>query len=536
MAHLALYRKYRSQDFDTIIGQQPIVQTLKNALQQDKLAHAYIFAGPRGTGKTSLARILAKALNCADGVTVKPCCQCPMCEKIRDGTAVDVIELDAASNRGIDEIRKLREQVNYNPLEQACRYKVYIIDEAHMLTTEAFNALLKTLEEPPEQTVFVLATTEIQKIPPTILSRCQRFDFKRITVPEIEAHLQTICQKENVTIDSRAVNYLARLADGCMRDALSLLDRLISAEGTDLTFEKTLSSLGTALNTALAELLEKIIVRDLTGALEFTGRLTADGKDLRQVGRDLLDCLRDLLLLSLRAGQALDLSAEDLAALQAVADKTTAAELKRMIAVFARAEQDMRWNPNVCLVFELAVLELCAPPPTETPPRAAAPPLNAAAAAFNAVAPSQATMVKPVFSPPPQNETPPDAPQTINMSAAHSAAAPPALDPAQPLTFAAVKQSWNFFLNKVKQKKPLLLTLLCESRPKTYADGALVLQLKESYGFHKNKLLEPQNKNLICGLLKDVYGREVNFDVVLEAYAAEPADQKTQWVKELFPG
>ncbi|MDR2428191.1 MAG: DNA polymerase III subunit gamma/tau [Candidatus Margulisbacteria bacterium] len=503
MAHLALYRKYRSQDFDTIIGQQPIVQTLKNALQQDKLAHAYIFAGPRGTGKTSLARILAKALNCADGVTIKPCCQCPMCVKIRDGMAVDVIELDAASNRGIDEIRKLREQVNYNPLEQACRYKVYIIDEAHMLTTEAFNALLKTLEEPPEQTVFVLATTEIQKIPPTILSRCQRFDFKRITVPEIEAHLKAVCQKENVTVDSRAVNYLARLADGCMRDALSLLDRLISAEGADLTFEKALASLGAALNTALAELLEKIIARDLTGALEFIGRLTADGKDLRQVGRDLLDCLRDLLLLSLRAGQALDLSAEDLAALQSVADKTTAAELKKMIAVFARAEQDMRWNPNVRLVFELAVLELCAPP-SETPqPRSTAQALSE-------------------VETPLQTKTP--------------AAAPPPLDPDQPLTFATVKQSWNFFLNKVKQKKPLLLTLLCEARPKNYADGVLTLQLKESYGFHKNKLLEPQNKNLVCGLLKEIYGREVNFEVVLEAYAAEPADQKTQWVKELFAG
>jgi DNA polymerase-3 subunit gamma/tau len=305
-----------------------------------------------------------------------------------------------------------------------------------------------------------------------------------------------------------------------MRDALSLLDRLISAEGAEITFAKALASLGAALNTALAELLEKIIARDLNAALEFTEHLAADGKDLRQVGRDLLNCLRDLLLLSLRAGQTLDLSAEDLAALQAVADKTNAAEIKRMITVFARAEQDMRWNPNVRLVFELAVIELCAPPSATAP---AVPTLSAA---------PKTPAVQPVSSPPqPRNEIP--AAQPRNEIAA---AAPPALEPGQPLTFAAVKQSWNFFLNKVKQKKPLLLALLCEARPKSYADGALILQLKESYGFHKNKLLEPQNKNFICALLQEIYGLEMNFEVVLEAYAAEPVDQKTQWVKELFPG
>ncbi|GBR76157.1 DNA polymerase III subunits gamma/tau [Candidatus Termititenax persephonae] len=542
MAYLSLYRKYRSQDFETIVGQKHIVQTIKNALQSDRLAHAYIFSGPRGTGKTSLARILAKALNCAEGPTTKPCLKCPQCLKIKNGTAVDVIEIDAASNRGIDEMRQLREQVNFMPVEG--RYKIYIIDEVHMLTTEAFNALLKTLEEPPAQTLFVLATTEIQKIPATIRSRCQRLDFKRITAPEIAAHLQEVCRQENVTIDAQTANYIARQADGGMRDALSLLDQLLSFKaGSAFVLDDILALLGTTVNAALVSLLGKILRRELEAALELTGRLVADGKDLRQVCKDILDNLRNLLLLILKAEQALDLSAEDIAALRQIADGVSAAEVRRLLLTFARAEADMRWNPHTRLVFELAVMELCsaavpsAPGAGETRATgraegsrdsgaASVRPVPSAVSAGSAVAAGRA-------EPPKTGEA------AAKMTVGQAATSPPQIDCGQSPGLAEIKQSWPIFLNKLKLSRPALVILLCEGSLKSYVNGVLTLRFKESYGLHKKKLLESNSKTEIERLLRETYGAEIKLAVALEAFNAAPEPEiglTTEQILETLPG
>lgn len=293
MAYVALYRRWRPQNFDTLVGQQPVKQALTNALTSGRIAHAYLFAGPRGTGKTSTARILAKALNCEHGPTPNPCGECDNCRRIAEGSSMDVFEIDAASNRGIDEIKTLRDQLAFTPVD--CRYKVYIIDEVHMLTTEAFNALLKTLEEPPSHVIFILATTDPHKIPATIHSRCQRFDFRRVTVEEIVQHLAMVAQGSGLEADEDALRLIAIQSEGGMRDALSLLDQcgVMAKKITAVTVREVLGIVG---REALRALVEAIGRQDVPLALSQLAALLEQGKDVRQIVTELIEYLRALLL------------------------------------------------------------------------------------------------------------------------------------------------------------------------------------------------------------------------------------------------
>ena len=293
MAYVALYRRWRPQNFDTLVGQQPVKQALTNALTSGRIAHAYLFAGPRGTGKTSTARILAKALNCEHGPTPNPCGECDNCRRIAEGSSMDVFEIDAASNRGIDEIKALRDQLAFTPVD--CRYKVYIIDEVHMLTTEAFNALLKTLEEPPSHVIFILATTDPHKIPATIHSRCQRFDFRRVTVEEIVQHWAMVAQGSGLDVDEEALRLIAIQSEGGMRDALSLLDQcgVMAKKITAVTVREVLGIVG---REALRALVEAIGRQDVPLALSQLAALLEQGKDVRQIVTELIEYLRALLL------------------------------------------------------------------------------------------------------------------------------------------------------------------------------------------------------------------------------------------------
>ncbi|MDD5383198.1 MAG: DNA polymerase III subunit gamma/tau [Candidatus Margulisbacteria bacterium] len=356
MSYISLYRKWRSQNFDEIIGQPAIIQTLKNAIKNNRLAHAYIFSGPRGTGKTSAARILAKALNCEKGPTPDPCGVCGNCLKIRDGHSVNVIEIDAASNRGIDEIRELRERIRYAPVEG--RYKVYIIDEVHMLTPEAFNALLKTLEEPPSHTIFVLATTELQKVPLTIISRCQRLDFGLIKLAEIEDHLKKIAKAESFEIDAKALNLVARVAEGCMRDAVSLLDQLVSFSGHKISYDDVVTLLGTADEELLFAFGDAVATNDPAKVLELIRQGLEEGRSTLQVTRDMVAHFRNLLHLKVGSGEALELTADHLERLKKQSEKFSLARIKDAIRALSRAELDMRWHPHARLVLEVALLEL----------------------------------------------------------------------------------------------------------------------------------------------------------------------------------
>ena len=363
----ALYRKYRSQTFEEVIGQEHVTVTLRNALREGRISHAYLFSGPRGTGKTSTARILAKAVNCLNpDPEQRPDNTCPMCVAINEGRLVDLVEMDAASHTSVDNIRELIERVNFAPAE--ARYKVYVIDEAHMLSNAAFNALLKTLEEPPPHVIFVLATTEPHKIPETVLSRCQRFDFRRIPAPLIVEHLQRILAQEERDAEPAALEHIALAAEGCMRDAVSLLDQLLSYGDGRVTLEQVESVLGVVPGATLAQFVDVLAAEDTAGVLEQLHTLVARGVELRQFTAQLIRYLRDVLLVRVGGRQALpDLPAERLDTLERQAQHFTPGRLMTAVRRLTQVNQDIRSGVEAQLALELALLEIVTAQPQAQP-------------------------------------------------------------------------------------------------------------------------------------------------------------------------
>ena len=355
MAYLALYREWRPQTFGEIIGQEHITRTLKNAVRAGRVGHAYLFCGTRGTGKTTTAKVLAKALNCSREEGPEPCNCCDSCVAITEGLSVDVIEIDAASNRGIDEIRDLREKVKFAP--SGGRFRVYIIDEVHMLTNEAFNALLKTLEEPPRHAVFILATTEPHKVPLTILSRCQRFDFKRIVPADIIRRLKEVASGANLEVEEDALRLIARAAEGGLRDALSILDQGAAFGGMKITAGDVHNLLGTVRTDALGRMAGYLAAGDAGAALRLVNELGGEGKDLRLFAREMAAYLRVLLLDKISPGAAAEEAWEDAAQMSARAADFTEERLLHAVRVMAAAEQDMKWSTLPGIVLELALVK-----------------------------------------------------------------------------------------------------------------------------------------------------------------------------------
>ncbi len=378
----ALYTKYRPHTFDEIEGQEHIKTTLKNALALNRIAHAYLFTGPRGTGKTTTARVLAKAVNCLS--ETKPCNTCAVCIAINEGRMLDLIEIDAASNTSVEDIRDLRDKVDFRPGE--ARYKVYIIDEVHMLSTSAFNALLKTLEEPPPHVIFILATTDPQKIPATVISRVQRFDFRRLTLPEIVARLTEIAQRENLQIEPTAIELIARQATGAMRAAISLLDQLTAYGSDEITLVQVEGLLGAASHEIVGELVERLAEKDIVRGLAHLASVIDGGADPRQLGREMVDYLRGVLLIQIGNADALTLSAETLAEMTTRAKQFTPENLLRTIRLFNQAGAELRTSAHPTLPLEIAFVEatleeraptIVAPAPVAQAPSRAAPPPRA---------------------------------------------------------------------------------------------------------------------------------------------------------------
>ncbi len=362
MSYMALYRKWRPDTFEEVKGQDHVVTTLKNQIINNRIGHAFLFCGTRGTGKTSIAKLFAKAVNCEHPINGSPCNECTACRAIADGSSMNVIEIDAASNNGVDNIRQIREEVQYSPSEG--KYKVYIIDEVHMLTQGAFNALLKTLEEPPAYVIFILATTESHKIPITISSRCQKYEFRRISVETISDRLMELLGREQIEAEKKAVDYIAKAADGSMRDALSILDQCIAFNiGKELTYENVLDTIGAVDIDVFARLLECVIKLDVVGAIDLVDEVVWQGRELSRFVSEFTWFLRNVLLVKVspEADQKLDMSAENLERLRQLAAQIDTDALIRYINIFSDTSVNIKYAVQKRIVLELAVIKLCKP-------------------------------------------------------------------------------------------------------------------------------------------------------------------------------
>jgi DNA polymerase-3 subunit gamma/tau len=525
---ISLYRRHRPGSFDEVVGQQHVVRTLRNAVEQGKVHHAYLFVGSRGTGKTSMAKILARSLNCErGGPTVTPCGECESCLTIAAGSSIDVIEMDAASNRSVDDVRDLRERVAYAPT--GGRWKVYILDEAHMLTKEAWNAFLKTLEEPPPNTVFVLATTEAHKVMPTIADRCQRFDFQRPSLEQISEVLQRVAAAEGIEAEDAAVATIARSASGSFRDALGTLDQLVSFGGERVSLDAVLELLGAADAELLFEAVDAVIAADPKAALLGVERMARSGRDPAQFARDLLAHLRHLLVTQTigEVPNTFVVTATDSGRLSAQASSIGAATLVRTIDELATALTNVREGDDARMAVEIALLKAARPdldPSTEgllrriekleggTQASSAAGPVAAGDPPPPPVAEASSGAVPPAPPPAAEAESASDHPPTE------------AENPGADLD--AIKRVWPSVLDKLRETSPALAATFEGARPVAISDGGLEVGFPGDATFNKRKAEAPDKRELMAEAIESVLEERLRLAYVLLDGESEPETER----------
>lgn len=521
MAGQALYLKYRPRTFEEVVGQEPITRTLQNALRQGRIRHAYLFAGPRGTGKTTMARLLAKAVNCLAAEDNRPCNTCSICVAINEGRLLDLIEMDAASNRGIDEIRSIREKVGFRPSE--ARFKVYVLDEAHMLTEPAFNALLKTLEEPPPHVIFALVTTDPHKIPATIISRCQRFDFRRVPLSAIVDRLAAIAHQEGVKVEPAALELIARQSAGALRDAISLLDQLTSY-GDMIALEQVQRVLGTVTTAVARQLAACLADGQVAASLDLINRALDDGADPRQLGREVIEVLRVLLLIKQGvAASGFAIPVEQVAEMNALAERLPMERLLRAIHAFNAATTELKRGLPVIpqLPLEMALVESLLT-------------VEVAATAF----PGQAETPPPILSPQPvasSQAVESSAPaRTIEQQVRKSEGAPSISEPpsaAQALSLREVERVWPQVLQAVRQRNPTTQAVLNTGCQPVEVNGNEII-VTFPFPFLRDKLGDPQRRMEIQEALSEVLRTRCRLRLVLASEYTPSSDLSSTYSEE----
>lgn len=526
MSYQAIYRKFRPRVFDDVLGQEHITTILKNQILSDNIAHAYLFSGTRGTGKTSTARIFARAINCIDICEGNPCNKCSICKGILEESIMDIVEIDAASNNSVEDIRELRENSKYPPSN--CKYKVYIIDEVHMLSKGAFNALLKILEEPPKHLIFILATTEPQRLPATIISRCQRYDFKRVMVDDIVKNMEKICDEVGISVEKNALDLIARNSDGAMRDALSILDQCLSFTDGSITYEYVLSTLGIANDDLLFQTVDHILDSDINGTVDDINTIIQNGIDTVQFIKDMVNHFRNIMMVktSTKLENIIDGSNEYIERLKQQAEKIDLNRVISFLNILSEAENKSKWSTQSRIILEVSIIKMIKMPQEQDiaslidKVNKLEKDLESGTLTIAKSSTRQQSVPKVQVEERKQTNTEDNKPKSTNKN------------PSSNIDSSIVSKEWTNILNKIRKEKIGLHALIMEGKIVSCKNNIITISFNEGFAFHRDALDKKENKESVENIISDYLNSNIELRLVMNNEDTE--EDNEQEIKEMI--